>query len=160
MKLIRLHDLSKALQVITDPEIWERIKEDGQEKPIELSNKTGDWFGLEIYGNTIGIALFIKLNSVLCEVHFCILKQYRRKYANKAVDLVIKHFAYDTVFNKMVTNIMGIYKPIRNFAVKHGFQVEGINRQSVLKNGKYLDQWLVGITKQEAINYLKEATCQ
>jgi RimJ/RimL family protein N-acetyltransferase len=57
--------------------------------------------------------------------------------------------------NKVNVKIPTFNKVGKNMALKIGFKEEGIDRQSYQRDGKFYDQYLLGITKNEIKEVLK-----
>ena len=60
-------------------------------------------------------------------------------------------------YEKLNAEIPFIYPEVYHFTKNFGFQDEGINRLSISKNGLLVDQWRLGITRQEVANLIQEA---
>ena len=52
-------------------------------------------------------------------------------------------------YKKVIVFIPIINKNVKMFALRIGFKEEGLNRQSYIKNGDIIDQWLMGMTQKE-----------
>ena len=58
--------------------------------------------------------------------------------------------------NKLIAEIPVWYPDVYHFSLKNGLTDEGINRSSILKNGEFIDQHRLGITKEEAKSCLQQ----
>jgi hypothetical protein len=144
-----------------EDEIWDRVSEDGNRKEDYRPQivKGVLWLGIYAKDNTlIGIFVFNQLTLTIIKFHACIIKKYRQEYAKEAGRLGIIYFSYhlDDRVKKAVLEIPVCYPEVCMYSLRNGFVKEGINRKSVMKKGKLIDQYLLGITKEEAISSLKK----
>lgn len=81
-------------------------------------------------------------NALWCHVQ--VLPEYRKEYAYRfgmaAIDFAFKV----TQARKLMALIPVIYPNVRQFAERCGFEVEGLSKASIRKNGELTDQWLLG----------------
>jgi hypothetical protein len=138
-------------QILSDPELWERISQstkiDDWEPCLDIDNS---WFACWEGGEPIGCFLFEVCNESTIEIHINILKQYREEFSYKIGCEIIKLFSENPVFDKMIAAIPECCKDVYQYTIKFGFINEGINRLSIKKNGKLVNQIMLGITKSEA----------
>lgn len=155
MKLIQINDADLIKSIITDPELWERLKEDGiNTDDYEPILGFGDlYLGAYVDDLLIGLFSYHKQNGSTISIHANILQKYRKQYAKEAGRLAIAYFAFDThdTIQKLIAEIPVIYKDVYHFSLNNGLIKEGINRKSILKNGELVDTYMLGITKQEAL---------
>tara|TARA_R110002033_G_scaffold14961_1_gene43107 strand:+ start:1750 stop:2109 length:360 start_codon:yes stop_codon:yes gene_type:complete len=89
-------------------------------------------------------------NSITVDVHCNILMDYRKnavEYSKEFVRFMCNNYAGR--INKLNCKIPVIFKDVYGFAKKCGFLDEGIDRQSILKNGEILDRYILGATLKE-----------
>ena len=53
----------------------------------------------------------------------------------------------NTPAQKLIANIPFDCENVKNFAEIMGFKIEGVNEDSIMKNGKVLSQWYLGLRK-------------
>jgi RimJ/RimL family protein N-acetyltransferase len=92
----------------------------------------------------------VAVNGVTVLIHPHVLPEVRSKYARESCLAALK-WIYDNApkYVKITALIPVIHKNVKLFAKRIGFKEEGINRKSYLKDGKVIDQWLLGITRSE-----------
>lgn len=97
-----------------------------------------------------GLFILKPITNTVVDIHPVFLKGQRSE-AVKAMGLALNWIFENchSMLNKVVAQFPANRKEIKLYALKCGFKVEGINRESFLKNGKYLDQVMVGITRGE-----------
>lgn len=97
-----------------------------------------------------GLFILKPLSNTVLDIHPVFLKKGRGE-AYKAMGLALKWINENCGehVNKIVAQYPEYRKEITLYATKCGFKKEGINRGSFLKNGKFLDQIMVGITRGE-----------
>jgi len=90
---------------------------------------------------------FHAVNSSTLMIHSHVLKQFR-KDSLKLGQEALRYFL-TTDYHKLIVEVPAIYRHIRIYLLRLGFKFEGINRESYLKNGQYIDQYRFGITRGE-----------
>ena len=158
LRLNRSENADEIARILKDPEIFSRIAEDGIEPweyeiPID-----GHQCYMMIYADNepVGVWNLYPVNTSTLNIHCNILKQHRI-HAMEAGRLIVHWFAHNAPkqYVKLNAEIPQIYPDVYHFTKKFGFQDEGMNRNSIMKFGKIVDQWRLGLTKQEAIEFLK-----
>ena len=142
------------------PDIWKTVAEDGQTQESFDPNCKGDcWLLLETNEDIIGVYNLHPHNSVTLEIHAHVLPEYRKRYSMESGDLALRWIVEEgpKQYQKVIAQIPTIYQNVIDFTLAHGFTEEGVNRLSHLKDGELLDQWLLGITRNEINQYLEEA---
>tara|TARA_R110000737_G_scaffold103366_7_gene136630 strand:- start:456 stop:938 length:483 start_codon:yes stop_codon:yes gene_type:complete len=146
-------DLQEVIDLLGDPELLSRIAEDGATvKDLKtLVEKDQYYLMIKVDGINAGVCLFHETSSVTLEGHINILNKYRKK-AKSAGQLLIEWFLYSAParYKKINAEIPVIYPEVYHYVKNHGFSDEGINRQSICKNGTIVDQWRLGLTRTEA----------
>lgn len=136
-----------ARTVILHPEIVGDIAEDGTEwddlpdGPIYLAGFVGTAI--------IGAFVIEKRSRYTADVHVQVLPKYRENHA-LAFGSAVMAWAWDnTELEKLTAEIPVTHPNVRAFAERQGFEVEGINRRSLLKGGILVDQWYMGAIRPE-----------
>lgn len=154
IELREIDDIGLIESVLTDDEMWCRISEDGQSREDfkVLDKDEYLWIGVYAEGTFIGIYFFHPLNYTTLQIHAHILRDFRADYAKLAGREIVKYFANDLPKNwqKLVAEIPTIYKNVYHYTKNQGFTDEGINRKSYTKNGQIIDQYRLGMTRDEA----------
>ena len=145
-------------ELITSPELWDTIAEDGQ-KPEDFTPDTTDEVWLVMVSDDDGIVGLYNLHVRTCvtlEIHAHVFPEFRKKYS-RDTGLAALTWIRDNApeYHKVIAQIPEIYENVKNFTCSFGFKVEGTNRKSYLKHGKIVDQWLLGITREELEASLK-----
>ena len=152
----RTRDVDLISSILTDEDIFDSISEDGSEagdfKPDVDSEL---WIKIECDNDLIGVCNFHATNKITIQGHIHILKQYRREHSLKAANKIYIWLLNNSAFLKLVVEIPSCHTNVMKYCKAIGFNLEGINRESYLKNGKALDQALLGITRKEIEEFLK-----
>lgn len=160
MKLEPIKDMEVVKSILTDHEMWVRIKEDDNdlEDFTVPDNENLLWLGIYTDDGLAGLFFIHNLNLTTIQLHAHILEPFRKKYAKEAGKLVITYFAHEMSdrINKLIAEIPVCYPDVYHFSLNNGLKDEGINRASILKNGEFMDQHRLGITKQEAQSWLQQ----
>jgi len=135
---------SKIIRVLKDPDIFNRISEDGPELESWMPHIDSAIFLTD--DDNIGVMIYHWINGITLECHVQILPEHRDKaleFGEKALQ-----WAWDnTKATKIVAQIPEIYPDVLKFAYKHGFSFEGVNHSSYLKNGKIHNQFYLGLIR-------------
>lgn len=137
--------------ILKDEEIFARIAEDGHSADgynISMDN----CFMLIVKDNiVIGVWCLYPVNKTTLNIHCNVLKDYR-EHGKEAGRLILEWFSTECPeqYQKLNAEIPIIYPEVYHFTKSFGFRDEGINRTSIMKNGKIVDQWRLGITREEA----------
>lgn len=150
-------DMKLVKSIMTEPEIWERASEDGTD-PVSWYPGTDAftvWLLCLEDGEPIGIILIHTDNSVSLKIHPYLRTEHRTK-GRLMMGAFYEWFLNSTQdkVNKINVSIPVNQQKVINFAKKVGFQKEGLNRDSYLKNGKLYGQQNLGITRNEIEGYL------
>lgn len=141
-----LNDIKEVNRVILDPSVNDDIScDDTKGIAFELLSEQLEFTGVFKDGVLSGLFMLVPINQVTAEIHTCLLPSIHGKNAMIAGRLLLSH-----LFTKYQKAISWVPSPNRKaliYALKLGFQVEGVNRASFLKNGELVDQKLVGLTK-------------
>ena len=144
---------SEVENILLDDEIFERIAEDGQDKEsFSLPFDVHHLYIMIVDEKTpIGVWCIYPANGVTLNIHCNILKKYRNS-AVEAGKLIMEWFVHDSPaqYQKLNCEIPIIYRDVYQFTKKFGFKNEGENRRSIMKKGRLVDQWRLGITRDEA----------
>ncbi len=149
-----IEDIGFVREVMTAPDIYERITDDGCPGPEDFDPTPalkGEAFVFLIpheCGSPMGVFLFHPWNTICYEQHSCILPEYRGRAAVQAAMAAQRYMFDNTPCTKIVGHVPVNNLPAYAFAYRIGMRKEGVNRASFLKNGKAIDQYIVGIIKE------------
>lgn len=125
-------------------EVFDTIAEDGTSKVPEYEDC------LYLCGyvpDLMGCFILHKRNSITVECHVQVLPKYRKEFAEEFGRKVIEWTWKNTDARKIVAQIPFLYPNVKDFALRMGFEVEGVNKLSYRKNGSIHDQWHLGIIR-------------
>ena len=138
--------------VITMPEIWSTIAEDGQNPDDFEPNCDSDcWLLMTEGSETIGLYNLHPHNSCTLEIHAHVIPEHRNRYSRDTGRAALKWIMDHSpdMYQKVIAQVPDIYPNVRKFCELNGLILEGTNRESYRKNGVLLDQYLLGITRKE-----------
>ena len=131
-------DLNEIKAVLCDPEIYDRIASDNGDKlTVDTLPFNDDYKYIAGYVEDVifGLCIYCKKKDITI-VHFQVLPNYRREYAEK--------FALKSLDYKGTSPLYAVtpncYKPVINFALKIGFEIYGVHDELFTKNGKSYQQ--------------------
>ena len=148
LKIERTRDMELVRSILAHPRIWPHIHEDGTDEPIAIDHDAMFWM---LVSDDAPAGVFLAhARSMNCwEMHTCLLPRIWGAGANEAARLFRDFMFGELGCKKLVTNIPDGNRAALRFAVSNGMVVEGNNRASYLKNGRLLDQTMLGITYEE-----------
>jgi len=145
--------------ILRDPELFERIAEDGHsvddyDIPFDECQR---YMMIMFNDKAIGVWNLYPLNTVTLNIHCNIIKEYR-EHGKEAAILILKWFINDcpVQYQKLNAEIPVIYPEVYHFTKGFGFIDEGLNRLSIMKSEELVDQYRLGITRQEANMFLEQ----
>ena len=151
ISLKRADTAAEVEVILKDPEIFARIAEDGViAESYEIPMNQYCYMMVMDDDRVIGVWIIHPFNSSTLDIHCNILKEHRR-HGKEAGRLILKWFKDQCPKNyvKLNAEIPMVYPEVYHFTKSFGFKDEGINRLSILKQGELVDQWRLGITRDE-----------
>lgn len=137
-------DRSEVEAVLFHPVIFDAISEDGAPQQIPQAHYLGGY----VDDVCVGVVLVNFLSRHAADVHIQVLPEHRKQHA-LTLGLEAKRWLFDYGMEKLVAQIPFCCENVKNFALKIGFQVEGINRKRWLKKGQFWDSWYLGCLRGE-----------
>ncbi len=139
----RTHDIGFIKSVVGS--MWDDVAEDGQSiEGWEPEVVSECWLNI----NDMAAWCLHAENSTTLIVHAHVLKAYR--YASEEIGLAVWAWISENCdYEKVNASIPFIHPNVKKYAERVGMVQEGINRFSYCKNGEIVDQWLMGITRDE-----------
>jgi len=153
----RTFDDELVYRVMTSPEIWQTVAEDGQ-NPDDFNPNCDDdcWLLIDDRSELVGLYNLHASNSTTLMMHAQIMTDKRQEYSDRAGLEVWKWILNNCPNNYQKFNAMipTIYPNVKNYADRMFMVLEGLNRKSYLKNGNICDQWMMGVTRDEIKEFL------
>ena len=151
--LQHLNDLDLINRVILDAAVNDGISDDASKNhEIQQLPHTFECLGIYQDEEIKGLFMLVPQNAVTAEIHTCLL--LRGKEAFQAGELLLDYLFNN--YQKAISYTPSTNKKALFYALRLGFKKEGVLTQSFLKNGKLLDQTLVGLTKGEYLCQLQQ----
>lgn len=141
-------DFEMIKGIVLEPEMYERASDDYTD-PDKFNPALQEWIGCFTDGESpecVGLLSVTEETASVLNIHMHIPKKYRGKNSfligNGMINFLIKHRPKRCI--KIDIKIPDIYPEVIRFAEKCGFQKEGIDRKSFLKNGLIIDRIMMG----------------
>lgn len=168
LRAYRKEDVPKALELLNDFEI-KRLLITGVPYPNTLKDEE-EWFEKQSAGNDLynfaietlennkyiggcGLNHIDWKNSVATVGIFIGDKEYWGKgYGTDAMKVLVKFIFEQMNINKVKLNTFSFNERAIKSYKKCGFQIEGVLRNELFKDGKYCDEIIMGILKDEYFN--------
>ena len=148
IKVVSTVNESVIMDILGVPEIWATVSE-GDIEPEEFNIDFEDtiWLLMIKDDTIIGMYNFEALNSVSVEIHAHVLPEYRKQYSKETGTAALR-WLFDNVpwAYKVVAQVPEIYPNVSSFVESFGFELEGTNRESWLKDGSLWDVHSYGLT--------------
>lgn len=101
-------------------------------------------------GIPIGVIGFIERNEDIAEVGFILAAGFHGKGFGSESLKDITRFAFDTHgYRKLTATVTSGNEPSRRTLLKAGFQQEGTLRQNYFLHGRWQDDWVFGLLREE-----------
>lgn len=145
----RTWDFHEIKFVVTHPKVYPHVTDDSSPRPEDYSPPDPNfvWYLLvKDDRETLGIFALVPQNSVCFEVHTCLLPNAYGQRARLAAVAAIGWMAAHSPCKRVITNVPEDNRIALRFATRVGMKEFGINEKSFLKDGKLLDQHVLGIT--------------
>lgn len=151
MMIVRCFDTDVLKSIFTHPSIWPHISDDYCDiKTYEPAiNDLVYYLVPTIQGVSCGVFMFVPQNTIMYEVHSCLLPEYRGKDSHELAKDALLWMVNNTMCRKVITHVPENNRLALAFAKRAGMTLEGINRKSYQKAGEILDQFILGITERE-----------
>ena len=158
IRAARTFDTELIKSIITRDDIWSTVAEDGRKKEDYAPNVTDEcWLLMTSNDDVVGLYNLHAHNAVTIEIHAHVLPEHRNEHSKETGHEALQWiYSNSPEYKKVVAQIPVIYENVKRFTCGFGFKVEGVNRLSYLKNGAIVDQYLLGITRDEIKVYLNE----
>lgn len=150
LKVYRTHDMWDVREIIQDPRISKHLSDEGSVGEAAIDSPVLYWLMVEYKEEPSGVFLFHPHNAITYEVHTAILPPLWGELAKQAAFMARQWIFTQTPCRKLITHVPEYNKLALRFAKQGGLKLEGVNRKSYLFNGELMDQYLLGITKEEA----------
>jgi len=155
IEIVRTIDADLLSEIISHPAIYPMIASDHAGPAAEFSIRRAVFdrcnYFLLIFddGELCGGMLFDVQNSVMADVHVFLLPEARGKKAIKYTRACFTWMTDNTRIQKFIAHISVLNKPSYVFAKWVGFKLHGINTKSFLKGGQLVDQYFLGLEKED-----------
>jgi RimJ/RimL family protein N-acetyltransferase len=149
MQIRQTDDEETIRKIVTHDAVWTHVTDDFSVKE-DYKPPIGGVIWLEVLdGGSLGAYMFHPHNFVTYEIHTCLFPAARGAKAMQACAMAFDWIFANTPCRKIITQVPKNNHLALSYAKRCGLVVEGVNRQSFMKNGQLLDQTNLGITKEE-----------
>lgn len=167
-RLTQQYDVEEIADVMRGPDMWDSITDDSSVFNLDhlsaLIRIPSVYFLVPVInGVRVGIFFFHPHNSITFEIHSMVKQENRGELTCMGVVEAGIWMFDNTKCLKIVTQVPEGNIRAKYLARRMGMTMEGVNRKSLMKNGKLLDQTWYGVCKGDpAVTkfYKKEETCQ
>ena len=147
-----LHDYELIRETIANPKIYAHVSDDGspsREDFIPADHPAIVYLGAYEGTEYLGLWMLCPANSICWDVHTCLLPSSWGALATQATKAAIEWVFENTDCRRLITSVPSTNRLALKLAEHSGMTRYGVNPSSFLKNGKLLDQILLGISKAD-----------
>lgn len=152
VRIERTRDIALIRSIITHPKVYPHVADDSAPPPesfdpSEAVAHPNVYFLLARGSELLGLFMVHQQNGVMYEVHTCLLPWAYGETATKAGKALISWVFENTPCEKLITFVPQGNSLAYHYARRCGLKLEGIVTKSYKKNGRLLDQRLLGVEK-------------
>ena len=140
-----------AVRIITNPEIYPYVKDDGSVEPHEYEIPDGV-ICLVVYDpEPIACSILYPRNICTYEIHTQVLPEGRRRsflYGEAMLAWIWSNLPVE----KLIATIPADNRKTLLYTLKVGFSIEGICPKSFMRNGILMNQKHIGISRPKDVN--------
>lgn len=136
---------------IRHPRVWPSVSDDGsplKETFSPVFSESIVYLAAFDRGEFFGIFMLHAHNFICWEVHTCLLPSSWGEKAKRFASLCIDWIFSNTECKRLITNVPSNNVLALRLAKLSGMKEFGVNEKSFMKNGKVLDQIILGISKE------------
>lgn len=141
-----------ARPVLTNPEIFQRISEDGATIDNLIQGPNEIFIGTFLDGQLIAVWWLWAMSSTTLDIHTHVLPGYREYSIQSWLQCLGLIESDLPSIHKLQAKVPQCFPEVYHFAKNRGMRDEGMERESHFKNGRYWNQWLIGATVAEMKN--------
>jgi [ribosomal protein S5]-alanine N-acetyltransferase len=165
LRRLHLEDAPSLARHANDPDIAFRLRggfphpyaEEDARKFIAFaqSSRSETVFAIELGGQAAGcISLMFRegLNSPSAEVGYWLGREYwGRGISSAALQIIVRHGFQDLGLLRIFAGVYANNPASRRVLEKNGFELEGIARQAIVRNGEILAAWMMGRLRDDCL---------
>lgn len=139
MILKQVTDINLIKSVMTDTEMWEKIKIDSIDKSMFIPEMGRNTMVLGAFvDNVIGLHIFMR-EKIGVIYHPMLLKKFRKDFGREFIAKGLEWFFNNTACDDLLVEIPTEHKHNINLAKHFNFKEESIKKDAALQNGQSLD---------------------
>ena len=152
LRVERTFNTSDIEKIIYHPEVIRLSTENGEKGEIDVNGNC--WIGTYIDNKMVGVFVFEPLNKVTLDGHCYFLPEYRKKVSSESYDLSVELVFKESDYKKIIVKCNSKDWHIKNFCLNRAFHLEGLLEKSAMVNNKLVDEYILGITKGQFLEYM------
>ena len=148
----RTFDTKEIEKIIYHPDVIRLSTESGEKGQIDVNRDC--WIGTYIDNEIVGVFVFEPMNKVTLEAHCYFLPEFRKKVSSKSYGLSMNYVLNKSDYKKVIVKCSSKDWHVKNFCLNKGFKIEGLIEKSVMVKNKIVDEYILGITKGQFLEYM------
>ncbi len=138
-------------KIIYHPEVIRLSTNNGVKGAIDTE---GDcWLATYVNNEIVGVFVFEPVNSVSLEGHCYFLPEHRKSVSDESYLKSMDYVFDNSKYKKIIVKCSQKDWHVKNFCLSKGFALEGRLEKSTEHNGKLVDEYLLGMTKESYSEY-------
>jgi hypothetical protein len=150
VKRCTIDDIEQVERVLKSDEIYSCITDDGSLPVEEFTIKAvlENELCYFLMPNENMLVMMQPINSITYDCHVNVLNAGRNETLIKESRKTLDYIFSQTPCRKMIAWIPFKYENVARYATRIGMEIEGVSKQSYLKDGILYDRYLFGLTKE------------
>lgn len=144
MKVDRTLDVGECLIILTNPDIFDSISEDGATfDDLKVDVLKDIWLRVVVDDQLIGVVQFRHVFSKAYESHIHILTEHRKAYSKLAAESILNWCSEYISGSTLFAYVPEFCGNVKRFLLRHGFEDTGTIPKAWLKAGKLNDMTIL-----------------
>ena len=138
-------------EIMEDAELFSRVSDDLCDYEHFMPPMDHAYVACVEDGVIMGFFWLHADTSTTMQIHANFLKAHRHR-AQEGADKILDHVFNKIGVLKLIAKIPVTFPDVYYFTKRQGFADEGCDRKSILKGGKLIDRYCLGLTREDYLN--------
>lgn len=140
MNVSRTFDVGVLIDILTTPEIFDAVSEDGATiESIDFDVIRNVWVEINVNDTAIGVAQFKPVFTNMYDCHINILPQHRREHSMMAGEALVEWCKANMQGSLLYTNVPVFCESVERFLINFDFEKVGTLKNAWTKGGEKHD---------------------
>lgn len=150
---MNLHTLTphQVKDLLADEELFDRISDDHCSYERFFPPSDHLYIGCADGGILLGFFWLHPETSTTLQIHANFKKEHRGR-AGECAQKILEYLFRTVGIEKLTAKIPVTFQDVYHFTKRQGLVDEGCDRKSILKGGKLIDRYCLGLTREDYLN--------